>query len=160
MIEKVVSAFQDGISKKERNFDQEGNIGSQISTIRLKEGYHHYREPDSLVVEIGDEHYSNAAFFIYDAAYSQQDRDENEKSAFEFFFDSTLGSVVQSSGQGRSSSAANQWASSRQGRSFYIAKQFYDIYKMLYKRRYVLYSPPYPQIDCINSLFLLFFSLY
>ena len=43
--------------------------------MRLKEGYHHYRKPDTEVVEIGDEEYAPVVPFIYDAAYPQNERD-------------------------------------------------------------------------------------
>ena len=52
-------------------------VGRQISTMRLKEGYHHYRKPDTEVVEIGDEEYASVVPFIYDAAYPQNERDTN-----------------------------------------------------------------------------------
>ena len=54
---------------------RQSTAGKQISTMRLKEGYHHYRKPDTEVVEIGDEEYAPTVPFIYDAAYAQSERD-------------------------------------------------------------------------------------
>ena len=54
---------------------RQSSAGKQLSTMRLKEGYHHYRKPDTEVVEIGDEDYASMVPFIYDAAYPQDERD-------------------------------------------------------------------------------------
>ena len=66
---------------------KQSSAGKQISTMRLKEGYHPYRKPDAEVLEIGDEDFASSVPFIYDAAYPQNERDmdgnkPNNKASF------------------------------------------------------------------------------
>ena len=156
-IKNVLAAFQK--SPSSRAYSRTTTmIGRSMSTIRLKEGYHHYRNSDSTdILEIGDESYASAEKFIYNAAHPQSDRDEKgnvrKKSVFDvaMAFDSAfLANITSkiSSSRKRSINKATTVISSGHGRSSSTAKQLYDFFTC---RRYVISLYTLTHIDCITT---------
>ena len=146
-IKTVLAALQRRPSVGKSLTSRTSTIGAQMSTIRLKEGYHHYRKSDSVVVEIGEEHYSKAEPFIYNAAYSQNDLDANgnmaKKSVMELGKEALENGMekIGISHKGQRKSSVNKpikppsEKSSAHDQTSTTAKQLYNIFTC---RRYVI----------------------